>query len=336
MPVGDNQTSLQRKAVESILKGIRQLLEHRYAQVRRINPKVELVWDDLQWQLLASLKVTLSGDKAFGATRFHVGETLLGDDVRKSREFFSPKAQQSLLGEIVEEKESDAHRTAGTLEIHDMRSLFRRIDPSLESIATLLQTFIWWDLEDAALLARFDKKANMVAAFEKQGITPEMAAYYQEILGMSKRPDAADVILHELKMMEQSVEFFRTRRNEEKAHQIIIVRERAAAENPEVIIDAIAGQQQMLKAMKTNGTIEDTARQQFAKALKCEPDEVTPERAIPFLENMVSQNRERLKVSLGSGGSGNPYNLKLKMLKDLEEKLKAVVGDRELSDSSGA
>ncbi|MCC5877263.1 MAG: hypothetical protein JJU11_13660 [Candidatus Sumerlaeia bacterium] len=334
MASSDNQTSLQRKAVESVLNAIRHFLANRYTQVRRINPKAELVWDDLQWQLLANLKVTLSGDKAFGATRYHVAETLLGDDLRKSREFFSAKSQQSLLGEIVEEKESDAHRTAGTLEIHDMRSLFRRIDPSLESIATLLQTFIWWDLEDAALLARFEKKTNMVAAFEKQGITPEMAAYYQDILGMSKRPEAGDVILHELKMMQQSVDFFRIRRDEEKAYQIIIVRERSAAENPDMLIDAIAGQQQMLKALKASGTVEESARQQFAKALKCEPDAVTPERATPFLENMLSQNRERLKVALSSGGTGNPYNLKLKMLKDLEEKFKVVVGDRQLNDPS--
>lgn len=328
----EQQTSLQRKAVDSVLSSIKTFLASRYIQVRRINPKVELVWDDLQWQLLASLKVTLSGDKAFGATRFHVAETLLGDDIRKTREFFSPKSQQSLLGEIVEEKESDAHRTAGTLEIHDMRSLFRRIDPSLESIATLLQTFIWWDLEDAALLSRFEKKSNMVAAFEKQGITPEMAQYYQEILGMSKRPEAADVILHELRMMKQCVDLFGQRREEEKAYQVIIVRERSPQENPDLLLDALAGQSQMLKSLK-GGSLDDASKNQFAKALKCEPNEVTTERAIPFLENMMAANRERLKGALTGGGSGDPYNLKGKILKELRDKLKQVVGDRNLGDS---
>lgn len=336
MGVDAKLTSLQRKAVEAILTKIRMFAAQRYSQVRRMNPKVEYVWEDLQWQMLASLKVTLSGDKAFGPTRFHVAEVLLGDDNRKIREFFSPKSQQSLLGEIVAEKETDSHRTAGSLEIHDMRSLLRRIDPSLEAVATLLQTFFWWDLEDAAILARFDKKVNMVAAFDKNGITPEMASYYMELVGTPKRPTAEEVIAYELRMLKQNVEAYRLRREEEPAYQMIICRERGAQETPEFLVDVIHSQQTLLKSLRAGAAIDDVTRQQLAKVMKCEPSAVAPERAIPVVENMIRTNHDRLGNALAGGAGGTPYNMKLRLLSELEERFNAIAGDRLKADAPEA
>ncbi|HNM47090.1 MAG TPA: hypothetical protein PKH51_08740, partial [Candidatus Sumerlaeota bacterium] len=145
-------------------------LDMRYQQIRRVNSKVDAIWDDLTWQQLSQLRTSLSGDKAFGPQRFHVAELFLSDDQRRIRELLSVKSQNSLLGEIVEEKEKETHRTGGGLDIHDMRTLFHAIDPGLDKMIGLVQTFIWWDLEDAADLARFEKKVGIVRAFEENGI----------------------------------------------------------------------------------------------------------------------------------------------------------------------
>jgi hypothetical protein len=213
-----------------------------------------------------------------------------------------------------------------------MRSLFRAIDPSLESVATLIQTFIWWDLEDAALLAKFDKKAGLIPSFEQNGLTPEMANMYMELMGGGKRPDTAAVVRYELNQLRTVVDIYRQRREEEHTYQAIIVREATAQENPELLIEALAQQQQMLRSLRAGGTIDEVRAEQFARAMGIEPAMVTPERVSAFLETMIAGNRTRLRNALNGGGSGPAYNLKAKKLEELEQRLAELLAGREIGD----
>lgn len=318
----------QKRAVESIMSKVLMFLDFRYSQVRRINPKVESVWEDLAWQQMTKLRNTLSADKSFGPVRFHVAEALLSDDAKRVREFFSAKSQASLQAEVVEEKETEGHRTHGALEIHDMRTLCKAIDPALESTAMLMQAYIWWDLEDAVDLARFEKKVSFIAGLEKHGLSDEMAEFYREQIDKDKKPTQADVLNHELKGLRRTVENFRLRRGEEKGFQVLVAREAAAVENPEIIIDALAGQQGLLRNLRNGAAIDDNLRAQLARALNVEPAGVTVERTIAFLDQTIGANRKRLKAALSGVGAGEPYNVKLRQMEELDRKFQEVIGDR--------
>ncbi len=329
-----SQTPLQKRATEAIMNKVNAYLDMRYQQVKRVNPKVESIWDDLTWQQTAQLRNSIAGDKAFGPVRFHVAELLLSDDQRRIRELFSLKSQNSLLGEIVEEKEKDVHRTSGTLEIHDMRTLYHAIDPGLDKLIGLIQTYIWWDLEDAAELARFEKKVGIIRAFEENGITEEMADYYKELMGSERKPSAEDVILFECRMLARTLDQFRQRRGTEQSYQVIIRRELSQAENPDLLIDAIASQSGMLKGIRSGKTIDDQLQVQFAKAMNCEPAAVSAERAQHFLETTINTNKKRLKNALGGTGSGAPFNVKRAQLDEMERRFTETVKDRKVEESS--
>ncbi len=319
MPIA--QTPAQKRAVEAILRKVQDYLDMRYEQVRRLNPKLESIWEDVCWQQMTSLHLSLSNDKSFGPVRCHVGETLLGDDLRKAGEFFIPTAQVNVLGEIVEEREADTARTAGILEIHDMRSMFRAIDPSLERLVTLVQTYIWWDLPDAADLARFDKKEAIIKAISRDGISPEAAAAYREPLGLVKDPTKEQVLEYEGKILQKTVGSFNFRRGGEPGYRIIVAREHAGADDPDTLIDMLHNQKNMLKALRKGKPLDSQLAEQFARGLNCEPAEVTPELAIETLEKAVNTNRRRLCDALTGKRTGTQYDYKNRQLGRLKEHL---------------
>lgn len=330
------QTANQSRSVEAILAKAQEYMDHRFRQVARVNPKIEAVWDDLSWQQLMRLRFTISQEKAFGAQRFHVAETLLTDDFSKIREFFSTKSQVSLQAEIVESKELEGQKTTGMMEIHDMRTLCKAIDPDLEATATLIQTFMWWDLQDAVDLARADRKASTIATLEKHELTDAMKEHYQKLMGTEDKVDNEAAILYECRMFTRTVERFRLRLAEQPGYQMIVAREAGANEDSDKIIEAIASQNQFLRSIRAGGDIDNNTREQFSKALKCEPDEVTNERAAGFLEQTIQGNKERLRRLMLTGGSGKNFALKHHQMEMLSKMLKDAVKDRDLTMKESA
>lgn len=325
MPMQIN--ALQRKAIQLLYNRMQHYIDLRRQVVVRLNPKIESVWDDLCWQQLQKYHAVIATDKAWGPIRFVVAELLLSDEEKKIYELFNPKSQYSLLGELVDEKEGDAHRTAGILEVHDMRSMIRAIDPIFETMITLIQTFIWWDLPDAVLISRFEWKAERVIHFEQKGVTPEISRYYRNVMKLEdKMPDADDIIRYECERMKQTVKEFIGRRQTDRAHQVILLRETNQSEHPDMIIEATASQLNMLKNLKNGNGLDDAAKAKFAGAMNCPAEKVTQEGAMRFLETTVALNKKRLKSALSGAGSGEPYNAKDRQLEDLKKQLDKITG----------
>lgn len=325
-------TPFQKNAVDAILARVQLYLDARYLQVRRINAKAEAVWDDLAWLAMSNLRTTLSLDKGWGPDRFHIGETLVGDEVKRIRDCFSVKAQQSLLGEIVEGKKSEGeHKTTSAMEVTDMRSLFSAMDPSLASITGLIQTYIWWDLEDAVDCARFDMKVNIIRNFEARGVPPETVELYGK--QQNRKMTAEDVIMHECRMLKRVMENFRTKREADRGYQLIIKREQAATEDPNLILDALTQQISMHRGLRAgNLTLDDSMIDNFARAMGIEPILVTAERAEAFLNQTITANKARLKGAFAGAGSGAPYNFKGRQMEEMDRVYTATIGNRIVED----
>jgi hypothetical protein len=327
-------TAYQKKAIETILTKVQSYCDARYAQARRFNPNLERSWEDLSAQQFSTLRLTLSAEKMFGPVRYNVAELLLSDDAKKRADFFLRKAQNCLLSEIIENKEaSDGHKTAGAMEIHDMRTLCSAIDAALDKVVVLIQTFIWWDLEDACDWGRFESKANRIQKLEESGLTDELADYFRQLMGIETKPNAEQVILYECRQLRNVLSVFRTRRAMEAGYQAILRREQLPVENPSLIIEALAGQQNMLKRLRNNEPMDDGTLEQFARAMGCEASGVTPAKAIPFLDNMIQGNMKRLKASLNGSGTGAMTNMKMQQLADMEAQMAKLTAGRNLGDS---
>lgn len=316
-----SQTPAQKRAVEAILHQMQDYLDMRLEQVRRINPHIEAIWEDVCWQQMTNLRISLSSDKSFGPVRCHVAETMLGDELRRAGEFFNPTSQVNVMGEIIEEREKETARTAGILEIHDMRTLFRAVEPTLERIVTLLQTFIWWDLHDAVDLARFDKKKMVVEAISRDGLKPEVAEAYKEPLQTGKTPSAGQVLQYEGRLLQQTVDSFRFRRGGEHGYRIIVARETDQPEDADMLVDMLHNQNTLLKGLRKGKPLDDQLKEQLARGLHRDPADVTPELAMESLEKAVEKNRRRLCDALTGKRTGAHYDYKARQLERLEEQL---------------
>jgi hypothetical protein len=319
-------TPVQKRHLEGIVAKVQYYLDVRYVMARRFNPNLERAWEDLAAQQLNTLRITLSAEKMFGPIRYNVAELLVSDDAKKRQELFLRKSQNCLMSEIVEGKEGDGHKTHGAMEIHDLRTLCSAIDPALEKVVVLIQTFIWWDLEDAVDWLRFENKLKLQKRIQEGGFSEELAAYYREMMQADHVPSQAEALAFETKMMRSIVEGLRQRRQVEAGYQLVLRREQSAAEQPEVLIEALAGQQNILKALKAGTALPQPVVEQIAKAMGVTAAEATADRIQPFIEQTLVQNRRRLKDALAGTGSGALVNVKQQQFSEFESQVAALEG----------
>lgn len=331
----DVMTPSQQAAVERLTNHIRHYLDARYTSVRRMNSKLEAVWDDLAWQQLSQLYRTFAADKAFGPIRFHVAESLVGDDERRIRELLSLTNQNSIMPEILEKEEDEtkSKRMEGAT-IRDMRTLYRTIDPSLQNAVMLIQSFIWIDLEDAIDLSRVETKEVRLQQFATGGITDAHRKYYMEIWKREAAPADDEIITFELVQARKSMMTFVARRENEEGYRQIIVREIVPQESPEVLVPALANHLRILGLLRNGGTIDDTLRAQFGQALHCDPKQVTSSSALAFIERTIIEEKHRLRSSLNGQSSGKPYNLKLRQAEEVKARFEAMRAGRTLPEPS--
>ncbi len=330
----DAQTPNQKRAVEKVIGWVQNYLDARHSALVRIRPEVDRVWDDLVFQGIVQLQLTLSNSKPFGPLRYHVAETLVGDDERRIRDFLSPTHTNSIMAEIVEQEEkANVKKMEGTLEIHDLRTLFKTIEPSFTSLVSLVQTFIWWDFEDAVDLARFDIKEVRVRGYLDGKLTDEARAWYKDMLQLKEQPSDDDIINYELLQMKRSLDNFAARRNGEPGYKRIIARDQVGADSANQVIQVLANHLRMQAHLRGGNPLDATLTQQFSQVLGIDASQVTVERALAFVDRAVAENRTALRGLLNSANAGGkPYSLKPRQEEEVRRRFTAIVGDRKLPE----
>ncbi|MDX2177344.1 MAG: hypothetical protein SF028_12840 [Candidatus Sumerlaeia bacterium] len=327
------QSPSQVQAVEAVLTQVQRYLDARQPAVCRMNPNLERVWDDLVFQGIAQLHLTLANTKAFGPVRYHIAETFLGDDERRKSDFMSPTHQNSILYEIVEKDDAaGAKRMEGNLEIHDLRTLFKMIEPAFINTVSLIQTFIWWDFLDAVDMARVDLKAGRIRAYREGKLNDQIRAWYKD---MMKTPDAVsdeDITVYELWQTRASIQAFEARRQGEPGYKRIVSRDYSGGDNPELLIRAIANQLAIIDHLKAGKPLDPALSAQLAGALKIDQSLLTPDRALSFLEKSVPEQKARLRAVLGGNAPGRPFNLKERQAADLEKRFKDLAGETDVPE----
>lgn len=212
--------------VDGVLHYMRQYLAAREQQVVRINPKLESVIRDIAWIHLEILRNVLQKSKSFGGEKYRVADILTGADDGKRRALFGASGEQnSIMDEIIER--SDEAGKAMDQSIHDMRTLFRAIDPELENLVQLIQHWIKWDLPDAGDLHAFDEQIRRLKALCNFQFTDEVRARYRQALGKPTDAEVSDGEIFDLEVrrLDQVAGRFCGRRQEDEPYQMIICRD---------------------------------------------------------------------------------------------------------------
>lgn len=327
-------TAAQRQATDLLVAQLQRYLDARYPTVSRLNPAIERSWEDLTTGEMMHIRLILNGTKAFGPVRHHVAETLIGDDEKKIRELIGLTTQNSIFPEVVEASsdKDEKHGSQRRIEIHDMRTLYKTIEPALQNAVSLVQTFLWFDFEDAIDLTRAEVKMARIAQYAQGGLNDPVRAWYREAMKRPEPPTDEDIIVHELVLTRKSVEAFCGRRDGEDGYKRILARDPAPGESVETLAPAFAYQLNVCTRLRTGQTLDETLTAQFAQAMACEANQVTPERALAFAEKMVAETRRRLRAALNGTSPGVPYNFKERQAQELRAKFEQARAGRTLPE----
>ncbi len=332
-------TEHQKRCSDLIVARMQEYLDLRFTMACRANPRFETAWPDLQWLLLQQLRNVIENDKMWGPKRFVISELLCGHDKAKIQDIFNPSNQASIQTEIVEKKEQGGHKTADVLEIHDFRTLYAAIDPGIAQITAVMQVYMWWDLRDAVDLSKFEIKLGQIKELQN-GVSDHQIKEYVGLMGKvdgDHPPTPEEIVDWECEELRNAVDQFLARRNGEPGYKIILAqRNSKETENQiDILISTIAREQVLKSRIKSGQSIDDSIRQQLAKALRVQPTELTAEMELKYLGTVIAEHKSKLRQALLHGESGEQYNFKLDqasaMYQQYEEFIKGIYGEEALA-----
>jgi len=216
-----------QKRVDSIVKHIQNYMDIRFAHAVRVNPNIERVYDDVRWQQLKTLRQILESSKAFGPDRYYVADILCDDNMLRKRALFNATDQNSIFNEVINLKDRvEMEKRAGQLPVHDMRTFYTALDPSLEKIVELIQTWIWWDIADASDTVAFEHQAIIIKQLQTVPLEGQILEHYQKVLKKSASELSRKIILqYEFDRLENVFKQLLERRSEEAGFQMILKRD---------------------------------------------------------------------------------------------------------------
>jgi hypothetical protein len=253
---------------------------------------------------------------------------LCSDDKVRVRDLFNPTNQVSIQTEVVEKKDTSGHKTADILEIHDFRSLYSSIEPSVATAPNVIQIYIWWDLPDACDLARIDLKSARVRSLRERGASDAVRAHYATVMARAEAeaPTAEEIILHELRRIRENIQHFHRRRNDEPGYQVVpAAKPRAACGNSDPLVTEISRELAVLSTLEAGNPMDSKLKAQFAKALRMGEDDVTNDAAAALLRQKIIENKIKLRETLAEEADGDYYNFKWAQYEQAEKQFKELM-----------
>jgi hypothetical protein len=315
-------TLQQQKRVDGIIAIVKDYLDVRFTHARRVNPRISHIYADVMWQQLATLRLVLTGGKSFGPVKYLVADILCSDDEPKRKALFNPVDQNSIMNEIVDVEEQKRDQRAGTLEIKDMRTMYKALDPSLEMVVELIQTWIWWDLPDAADLYNFDQQYQRIMTLHSRELTDQITGYYHKLFRRpGKEVTKQEVIDYEFKKLTAILDRCVIRRQTEAGYQIIIKREELPDTETDSLLLNLAKHIMAAQKLQNLPELDDNVKQYYQKVLGQPAEEIDITRAMAFEEKQISEGKAAMLRALNDEKAvGEPYDYKQAHLAQLQKR----------------
>lgn len=311
-------TEKQKQRVEGILRHVNDFLDKRFAQAKRINPKMASIEMDSRWHIVETLREILSEYKWFAQAKLLVVDVLSSADEQKKRELFNPEGQVSIQNEVIPADDQSKDKRTGQLEVHDVKSFYKALDPSLEKIIMLIQSWIWWDLRDAADLYRVEAQIQRLEMLKTAEIDANIQEFYRR--DMQLRPDESvtreAVLRFELHRLREILDRYTARRAEDHGYQMIVVnREVEFPAEADAACVRLAKRLMVIERLRQQAApLEDNARQAYAAYIGIAPEQVTAEAIIEFEQRHAKLDRKALTDQLSAShrlGEGASYKAML-------------------------
>lgn len=341
---------------DAILKRLNEYLSIRFDQAVRINPRLKPIKQDLLYHETENVRNCLLGEKIYGATRQGVAIVLMSDDDKRRRGLLSPTDQTSIQVELVSHvREEIKQATRGQLRIHDLKTFYAAIDPTLTEMMDLIETWIWWDVQDAAELARFEQKLGIVQMVRQGRCTPEMRRYYSHMI-LPPEANAAEeaaegepaaeqavadeeILNYEMQKLVHIREQWKTRRQYDHGYMFVLQRDELPPANQGELIHKIAERVREYDRIDSLAELDEDQRHSYAPLLKLPPNKVERKAVLDYLQaKLIESEREMLLHADSEARLGPPYRYKVrqldmldKWLRDLAVQLKGIVHEPTLA-----
>ncbi len=308
--------------VEAIMKYINQFMDDRFAQAIHINQKMEDIRPDLEWQQKMQLELILRSTKSLGIEKYIVASLLVGDNEMLKRRLLSPTDQLSFFHEVYDME--DEGKSASTLAIHNMKTLYHAFDPSLENMTVMVQCWILWDIMDAAEFARiYDDIKDIHYLLESEEVPQSLEkAYrsYKKIENPSIKVSWQDIMVYKWHSIKQLFNKRSFELSEEPAYKMVIHREKPKTGTFDSLIVKYYQVLARVHRVKKDKKVSNEEQQNIALEMGVNPEDVSVESAISCAENELSRLREEIaRASRGKKNLGKPFNLKKHLLEKVKE-----------------
>ena len=320
---------VQDKNVDGIMQNIRKYMSLREQQACRINPALVGMITDIVWMQMENLQKVLRGFKSYGPEKFRVADVMAGwDDVRK-REFFQPAGQNSILHEISPQDDVNKKHSVAEEAIHDLKTLFKALNPAVESVVGLIESWIMWDLQDASDCFNFEEQLKKVELIRTHEIPPEIVRQYaSEMKKMDgEDPTLAEIYMYEINRLRHVLNRFMTRRVENKPFQMLIGRQEEEPTEAGVAEKEVQGLAQHCRIMDMlrnapDGTLTDEKLLSYFKSA-LGTGTVSKAEAVAYEVRQISEGKTRLREAMENDGGGTPYDYKMTQARELMGKVEA-------------
>src|SRR5690606_16133308 len=141
----------------------------------------------------------------------------------KVRDLFNPTNQVCIKSEVIDSRD-DGPAGKGKADIHDFKTLYEALQPGIADFPYVLQSYIWWDLPDAADLARFQFRLARYKDLAAN-TTPEAQKFYRNLMGRGEEgalPTQEEILDYECRTARDSLDAFAERRRSEKGYRLIL------------------------------------------------------------------------------------------------------------------
>ncbi len=317
-------SDVMQKHIEGILHKLDEFLDQRYAQGKRLSALVAVAEADMRMQQQAVLRQILMGGKGFGPIRLSVVEILTSFDLQKKNALFHPTDQVCILNEIVpEEKDDSGKKTAGQLDIRSIKKLYSAIDPSFERLLSLLQTWIWWDLRDAADLYTFDLQISKIEHLKTVNVDEALIENYRKEMGAKPGTEIRrqDMIKFELQRAKLLIAQYGQRRDADHGHEIILVAKfMEGTPDADASCVRLASHLSAIEKLRAQqGQVNDSVKQFYAPQLRLPAEKVTAQAILDFETRCAAHERKILADAMSKTRPvGEMINFKRQKMADMQ------------------
>jgi hypothetical protein len=325
-----DQADRLQERVEGILRYLNDILDKRFTQARRVNPKVATVEADIRWHQMQTMRDVLKFPKGFGPLRLFVADILASGDEAKKRDLFDPVNQVSIMNEIVPVEEQLKDRRAGQMEIRDVRTFYKALDPSLEKILQLLQTWIWWDLPDAVELYRLEAQEQKFESLRTCEVDKALQDRYRKEMGEKPGIEISreKILRFELQRTRDILDHLDRRLKAERGHEMVLVtEERDGTPIADAACINLAKRLMVIDKLRNqkDAALDAAAKQFYALQTGVSVDKITAEDALEHERRQAAIARQRLAEELSRGCEmGESANYKRVLVGRMEKRYEAM------------